>query len=99
METKPETIAIHTQPERAPMRPRKLRREKERRVGGKGLSLERRLGESIDVFGPCRITLVRVGQGKARLAIDAAAHVPILRSELVDRDVRQDGEGNRDTAA
>ena len=88
------SLVILSQPERAPMRPRKSRRD-----GGKGLVLERRLGESIDVGGPCRVTLLRTSGGKARLAIQADASVPIVRSELLERQAAERDRAATDTAA
>lgn len=86
MQTKPETIAIRTEPEREPMRPRKRRR-----AGGKGLILSRRIGQSIVVDGPARIMIVGLSGSYARIATDAPDGTTILREELI--------EGNRDTAA
>lgn len=52
------------------------------------LSLGRKEGESVYIDGPCKVTLVRCIDGKARLMFEAESHVLILRSELL----RSDGE-------
>jgi len=87
MQTEQAALTIHAAPEREPMRPRRQRRE-----GGKGLVLSRRLGESITIDGPATITLVRASDGRARLAIEAPEATTILRGELAAAD---EGEPNR----
>lgn len=56
------------------------------------LVLSRSSGQSIDVAGPCRITIVRIGGQKVRVGIEAHPSVSVLRSELKERDGDGDGD-------
>jgi carbon storage regulator len=48
------------------------------------LVLSRKQGESIRINDNITIKIVRVGQGRVQIAIDAPKHVTILREELVN---------------
>ncbi len=48
------------------------------------LVLSRKSGESIRINDNITINIVRVGQGRVQIAIDAPHDVTILRGELVD---------------
>lgn len=48
------------------------------------LVLSRKQGESIRINDNITITVVNVGQGRVRIAIDAPKDVTILREELCD---------------
>lgn len=49
------------------------------------LVLTRRVGESIVVDDAITVSVVSIGGGKVRLAIDAPAEVPVNRLEVHDR--------------
>jgi carbon storage regulator len=49
------------------------------------LVLTRRIGESIVVDDNIRISVVSIGGGKVRLAIDAPAEIPVNRLEVHER--------------
>jgi carbon storage regulator len=49
------------------------------------LVLTRRIGDSIVVDDNIRISVVSIGGGKVRLAIDAPAEVPVNRLEIHER--------------
>jgi len=52
------------------------------------LALKRRAGESIRIGDDITVTVVDAAHGRATLAIEAPRAVPILRSELEDRQPR-----------
>jgi carbon storage regulator CsrA len=53
-----------------------------------GLVLTRKLGESIEIDGPARIVVDRLGGGRVRLRILADRGVTVLRSEIAEREVK-----------
>lgn len=53
------------------------------------LALSRKTGESIVVDGKITVTVVNVGRGRVKLAIQAPKEVSIYRSELLDQKPRQ----------
>ena len=48
------------------------------------LVLTRKKNQSVFIDGVIKVTVVDVGSGKVKLAIDAPEHIQILREELVD---------------
>lgn len=51
------------------------------------LALSRKPGDSVDIDGPCRITIIRIGRDIVRIAIQAPQSTNILRTELLsDKD-------------
>ncbi len=50
------------------------------------LVLTRKVGEKIVIGDDIVITVVRLNHDKVRLGIDAPAHVPVHRLEVVERD-------------
>ncbi len=50
-----------------------------------GLVLTRREGESIEVSGPCRITVNYTRPTQVSLLIEADREVTVMRSELVEK--------------
>jgi sRNA-binding carbon storage regulator CsrA len=53
-----------------------------------GLVLTRKRGQSIEIDGPARIVVDRLGGGRVRLRILADRGVTVLRSEIADREVK-----------
>lgn len=53
------------------------------------LVLSRKLGEEVIVDGPCRVKVVRIQDGRVRLAITAAKSVRIDRAELREKRERE----------
>ncbi len=53
-----------------------------------GLVLTRRRGQSIEVDGPARIVVDRLGNGEVRLRIFAERWVTVDRSEVAERKAR-----------
>jgi sRNA-binding carbon storage regulator CsrA len=51
-----------------------------------GLVLTRKRGQSIEVDGPARIVVDRLGGGRVRLRILADRAVTVLRSEIAERE-------------
>lgn len=49
----------------------------------KGLCLQRKIGQSIDVYGPCRITLYEIKGQRAKLKITARDSTSIMRTEVL----------------
>jgi carbon storage regulator len=47
------------------------------------LVLSRRVGERIQIGADITVTVVRLVEGTVRLGIEAPAHMPILRQELL----------------
>lgn len=56
------------------------------------LVLSRKSGERILVGDQVSITVVRIGPNSVRLGIDAPRSLSILREELCDGDVLQEGQ-------
>ena len=50
-----------------------------------GLVLTRKRGESVEIDGPARIVVDRLGGGRVRLRILADRGVTVLRGEIVER--------------
>ena len=50
------------------------------------LVLARRVGEKIRIGNSILVTLLEVGRNKARIGVEAPAHVRVLRQELFDFD-------------
>jgi len=48
------------------------------------LAVTRKQGESINVYGPCVVTLVRSSSGRATLAVEAAESTRVMRDEIDD---------------
>ena len=53
------------------------------------LILSRKVGESIRIRGDILVTLVRITGDKAKIGIDAPEELEILRTELVERNQRE----------
>ena len=53
------------------------------------LVLSRNLGESIEIDGGIKITIVRVDRKKVRIGIDAPKETKILRTELERQEAEQ----------
>lgn len=56
------------------------------------LVLSRKPKESILIGGNIRITVVRTGEGRTRLGIEAPKDIPIVRNELEERKESTDSE-------
>jgi len=52
----------------------------------KNLVLSRKQGESIDVGGIMRITVIWIKGKQCKLLIQAPDDIPVMRTELADRD-------------
>ena len=46
------------------------------------LVLSRKPGETIDITGPCKVRVIRIGPNSVRLGIEAEPDVSIMRSEV-----------------
>ena len=58
------------------------------------LVLSRKPGESLEIGGGVRVTIVRIEGGKVRLGIEAPRDIPVDRSEVYNRKAGQgDAEG------
>jgi len=55
------------------------------------LMLSREVEESIDVDGPCRITIVRIEGGRVRIGINGPPSTKVLRTELITNGEHHDG--------
>lgn len=55
------------------------------------LVLTRHVCETIEVTGPCVITLVRLDRNRAALGFEADPSVKILRSELKEKATKPEG--------
>lgn len=50
------------------------------------LVLSRKIGQSIEIDGPCTITLERIQGDKVKLSFEAEVGTRILRTELIGRE-------------
>lgn len=53
------------------------------------LVITRRVEESFRIGTDVTVTILHLSQGQARIAIEAPKEVPILRTELVERDRKE----------
>lgn len=49
------------------------------------LLLSRKIGESIVIAGDIVVTVVELGRGRVQIGIEAPAHIPVYRNEIVQR--------------
>jgi carbon storage regulator len=49
------------------------------------LVLSRKIGESIVIAGDIVVTVVELGRGRVQIGIEAPAHIPVYRNEIVER--------------
>jgi carbon storage regulator len=49
------------------------------------LVLSRKTGESIVIAGDIVVTVVELGRGRVQIGIEAPAHIPVYRNEIVER--------------
>lgn len=56
------------------------------------LALSRKVGEAIQVSGPCRIVIDRLGVGRVKLIFEAPEETRIMREELVPVSDGEEGD-------
>ncbi len=47
------------------------------------LFIDRRVGSSVEISGPCRVVIKEINRGKVKVAIEADERVKILRDDAV----------------